>query len=91
MASKFSLLALFYSDIKPTLSRYFADEFFVRILFDFGFLRVEPLGEGVVDAAGRQERGGGFPLLFLGHYMLFGQLKPILSTLLRAMGAPNGF
>ena len=32
---------------------------------DSRFLREEPLGEGVVDAAGRQERGGDFPLLFL--------------------------
>jgi hypothetical protein len=44
------------------------------------FLRVEPLGEGVVDAAGRQERGGGFPLLFLEHYMLQGGIS--VSTML---------
>ena len=48
---------------------------------DSGFLRVEPLGEGVVDAAGRQERGGGFPLLFLGHYMLQGGISVSTSLL----------
>lgn len=41
---------------------------------------MEPLGEGVVDAAGRQERGGGFSLLFLGHYILQGGIS--ISTML---------
>ena len=38
------------SYFSPTLIRQkFADEFFVRILFNSRFLRAEPLGEGVAE------------------------------------------
>ena len=52
---------LFYPDFIPTK---FADEFFVRILFDPRFLRVEPLGEGEAS-----------PFLLLWHYMLQGGIS----------------